>query len=153
MSLVDKEYYVYDYAELSKRFNFKIDYNAIQSAMLGNLILPMSAQDVIEEKPEYNELDQQLQTVAIKNFINRTTKKLDKLELTESISKNTLQIDYSNFQPVGSKSFPYTGVVNLFYHTAAGILNNTITIEYTKVEVGDKELSFPFKIPKRYERR
>jgi hypothetical protein len=41
----------------------------------------------------------------------------------------------------------------VFYKTAAGIVNNTITIEYNKAEVGDKELKFPFKIPQRYDRR
>lgn len=153
MSTVDKEYYVFDYADLSKRFNFKIDYNVIQSAMLGNLIMPMNQQDQIQEIPNYNLLDQQQGTVMIKNYINQTTKKLEKLELTESVTKNSLRIEYSNFQPINEKSFPYTGIVNLFYKTTAGIINNTITFEYTKVEVGTKELKFPFNIPKRYERR
>jgi Domain of unknown function (DUF4292) len=153
MSLVDKEYYVFDYKSLSKRFNFNIDFNVIQSAMLGNLILPLTDQDKIQEKTGFNQLDQFEGSVMISNFINSTTKKLERLELTEDASKNSLKIEYANFQPVGTKTFPYKGVVNIFYHTAAGIINNSITIEYTKVEVGDKELRFPFKIPNRYERR
>jgi hypothetical protein len=153
MSTVDKEYYVFNYDELSKRFSFKIDYNVIQSAMLGNLIKSMNPSDEIQETPSYNLLDQQQGTVAIKNYINKTTKKLEKLELTESLTQNSLRIEYSNFQPVNNKSYPYTGVVNLFYRTTAGIINNTITFEYNKVEVGDKELKFPFNIPRRYERR
>jgi hypothetical protein len=150
---LDKEYFVFDYTELSKRFNFTINYDVIQSAMLGNLILPMNPQDVIQEAPDYNMLAQQQGTVMIRNFINTTTKKLEKLDLTETTSKNSLKINYSNFQPVSEKSFPYTGIVNLLYHTASGVINSTISFEYTKVEVGDKELKFPFNIPKRYERR
>jgi hypothetical protein len=153
VSSLDKEYYVFDYTELSKRFNFKIDYNVIQSAILGNLIMPMGAQDIIQEATHFNLLEQQQGSVMIKNYINSSSKKLEKLELTEGISKNSLRIEYSNFQPVSGKSFPYTGVANLFYRTASGIINNTITFDFTKVEVGDKELKFPFNIPKRYARR
>src|SRR5258706_15881791 len=32
VSSLKKEYYVYDYAELSKRFNFKINYDVVQAA-------------------------------------------------------------------------------------------------------------------------
>ena len=40
VSNVDNEYFQFDYAELSKRYNFEINYDVIQSAMLGNLIMP-----------------------------------------------------------------------------------------------------------------
>ncbi len=153
VSTLDKEYYQFDYDELSKRFNFKVDYNVIQSAMLGNLIMPRGEGDVIVEEADYNMLNQHQGNVLIKNFINRITKKLEKLELSESTGSNSIKIDYSNFQPLGDKSFPYTGTVVILYKTPAGIINNTITFEYNKAEVGDKELRFPFNIPKRYERR
>jgi len=54
---------------------------------------------------------------------------------------------------VEDRIFPYNGVINLFYKTVAGPLSNTITFEYTKAEVGDKELKFPFNIPRKYDRR
>jgi Domain of unknown function (DUF4292) len=153
VSTVDKEYYVFDYGELSKRFNFKIDYAVVQAAMLGNLIMPRAEGDQIVEEADFNKLTQDQGTFQIKNFINRNTKKLEKLELTEGTSGNSIRIEYSNFQPLGNKSFPYTGTISVQYKTAAGIINNTITFEYNKAEVGDKELRFPFNIPKRYERR
>ena len=43
--------------------------------------------------------------------------------------------------------------IEILYKTAAGIIQNTITFEYSKAEVGDRELKFPFNIPKKYERR
>ena len=86
-------------------------------------------------------------------LINKSTKKLEKVELKEPTSGNSLTVGYSNFQPLGEKMFPYNGVINLIYKSAAGLLYNNITFEYTKAEVGDKELRFPFNIPKRYDRR
>lgn len=153
VSTVDKEYYVFDYAELSKRFNFKIDYAVLEAAMLGNPIRIKKPTDEIGREGEYDKLLQKEGSVTIKSLINPIIKKIEQVELVESTTNNTLKLQYSNFQPLGEKSYPYNGVVSIFYKTAAGILNNTITFEYNKVEVGDKELKFPFNIPKRYDRR
>ncbi len=153
VSNVDKEYYVFDYAELSRRFNFKVDYASIQAAMLGNLIVPRRPEDVIVEDIDFNKLNQAIGSIMIKNFINRATQKLENVELTESTTNNSIKINYSNFQPLGEKSFPYNGTINVLYKTNAGVVNNSISFEYNKAEVGDKELRFPFNIPKRYERR
>lgn len=153
VSTVDKEYYVFDYAELSKRFNFKIDYSVIEAAMLGNPIHPKQPEDQIGQEGEFDILQQKEESISIKNRINPITKKIERVELVESSSNNSLNIDYSNFQPLGDKSFPYNGTVTVFYKTVAGLISNTITFEYSKAEVGDKELKFPFKIPNRYDRR
>ena len=153
VSNVDKEYYVFDYKELSKRFNFTIDYNVVQAAMLGNLIQAKADTDKVKQEPNFTILEQDYESVHIKNYINNASAKLERVEMTESNSNNSMTINYRNFQPVNDKSFPFNGVVSLFYKAATGILNNTIEFEYNKAEVGDKELKFPFNIPRKYERR
>jgi len=153
VSNVDKEYYVFDYAELSKRYNFTINYEVIQAAMLGNLILPRNDQDVVQQESSFFVLKQQAPNgITVDNFINSASKKLEKVEMKDK-STNSLVVNYSNFQPVGPELFPYNGTINLFYQTVSGLLNTTIIFEYNKAEVGDRELKFPFNIPKRYERR
>ncbi|MBL7872254.1 MAG: DUF4292 domain-containing protein [Cyclobacteriaceae bacterium] len=153
VSTVDKEYYVFDYVELSKRFNFKIDYSVLEAAMLGNLIRAKALSDQITREGEFEKLVQVEGSVTIRSLISPALRKIEHVDLIEANTSNTLKLDYSNFQPLGSKNFPYNGLVNIFYKTAAGIISNTITFEYNKVEVGDKELKFPFNIPKRYDRR
>jgi hypothetical protein len=153
ISNVDKEYFVFDYKELSKRFNFEINYKVIQSAMLGNLLMERKAEDTVEQKSATYLLSQSSGHVDVLNYISATTMKIQKVELKESDTHNSLTINYGDFQPVGNKFFPYNGTINLFYKTAAGLLNTTIIFEYTKAEVGDKELKFPFNIPKKYVRR
>lgn len=153
VSTVDKEYYVFDYVELSRRFNFKIDYAVLEAAMLGNPIRTKQPSDEIGREGEFDKLLQKEGSVTIKSLINPIIKKIEQVELVEATTNNTLKLQYSNFQPLGEKSYPYNGVVSIFYKTTAGIINNTITFEYNKVEVGDKELKFPFNIPKRYDRR
>lgn len=153
VSTVDKEYYVFDYEELTRRFNFKIDYHVIQSAFLGNLIQTRSPNDVVERQPTYDLLAQRNGTVSIKNYVNASLSKIERVELTEEDSKNSLTLNYTNFQAVEDRIFPFNGVINLFYKTPSGVLNNIISFEYNKAEVGDRELRFPFNIPRKYDRR
>jgi len=153
VSNVDKEYYVFDYAELSKRYNFDINFNVIQSAMLGNLIKPRSDEDEIEHETSFFMLRQNTGTINISNYVNSASMKIEKVEMKEGNTNNSLVLNYSNFQPLSNKLFPYNGTISLFYKALSGILNTTIIFEYNKAEVGDKELKFPFNIPKRYVRR
>jgi hypothetical protein len=153
VSTMDKEYYVFDYHELSKRFNIDINYNLIQSAMLGNLLVPRKETDEVKQESSVYILKQQTRTVDVLNYINAASMKIEKVELKEGNSSNSLVINYSSFQPVGNKVFPYNGTINLFYKAVSGLLNTTVIFDYNKAEVGDRELKFPFNIPKRYDRR
>jgi hypothetical protein len=150
---VKKEYYVFEYAELSKRFNFNVNYEVLEAAVLGNLMQKKNNTDVISQEGAFDILTQAQGEVRIKNTVNRATKKIEKVELREPTTGNSLHVDYSNFQPLGNRSFPYNGVINVVYKTLTGVINNTINIEFNKAEVGDKELKFPFNIPRKYDRR
>jgi hypothetical protein len=153
VSTVDKEYFVFPYSELSARFQFDINYEVVQAAMLGNPIIPRSDRDDVDQESSMYLLRQQQADVNVVNYVNAASMKIEKVEMKEEGSMNSLVINYSNFQPVGNKVFPYNGTINLFYKTLSGLLNTTIIFEYNKAEVGDKELRFPFNIPKRYVRR
>jgi hypothetical protein len=153
MSTVDKEYFVFEYPELSKRFNLDINFEMVQAAMLGNPIIQRKTDDEVIKESSMYLLKQHAGTIDVTNYVNAASMKIEKVELKEGNSSNSLVVNYSNFQPVGDKVFPYNGTINLFYKTLSGLLNTTIIFEYNKAEVGDRELKFPFNIPKRYERR
>jgi hypothetical protein len=153
VSTVDKEYFVFDYKELSRRFNVEVNYEIIQAAMLGNPIIRRTDADEVVQETSMYLLKQQAGPISVTNYVNAASMKIEKVELKEGNSSNSLMINYSQFQPVGDKVFPYNGTINLFYKAVSGLLNTTIIFEYSKAEVGTKELKFPFNIPKRYERR
>lgn len=153
VSTVDKEYYVFPYSELSARFQFDINYEVVQAAMLGNPIIPRSENDDVARESSMYLMKQTQGDVDVVNYVNAASMKIEKVEMKEAGSMNSLVINYSNFQPVADKVFPYNGTINLFYKTLSGLLNTTIIFEYNKAEVGDKELRFPFNIPKKYVRR
>lgn len=153
VSTVDREYYVFDYAEISKRFHFEVNYQVVEAAILGNLIQKKGETDIITNSGDYDIVAQAQGDVRIRNSVNRSTKKIEKVELIEPSSGNTLNISYSDFQPLGDRSFPYNNTINVMYKTINGVVNNTINVEFNKAEVGDKELKFPFNIPRKYDRR
>lgn len=152
-SNVDKEYFVFEFTEMTKRFNFDLNYRIVQAALLGNLIYDRRPEDAVTGDGTYNILEQKLGTVTIKNFINIASSKLERVELKELDTSNSLVITYNNFQTVGTKVFPYNGFIEILYKTPGGVIKNTMQFEWSKAEVGDRELRFPFNIPKKYERR
>ena len=79
VSNVDKEYYVFDYDELSKRYNFEINYDVIQAAMLGNLVMPQKrGRSDCSGDPSFFVLKQQANTITVENYINAASRKLEK---------------------------------------------------------------------------
>jgi hypothetical protein len=78
---------------------------------------------------------------------------LERLNLKEPETGNELKIRYGDFQLVEDKAFPYSIIISLLYFGPEGAMNTEIEIEYNKAEMADKELKFPFNIPKKYDRR
>jgi hypothetical protein len=153
VSNIDKEYFVFTYPELSKRFKVEVNYDIIQAAMLGNPIIKRTDLDNVVKESSMYLLKQETGNVDVVNYVNAASMKIEKVELKEDGSSNSLVINYSNFQPVGNKLFPFNGTINLFYQAAAGLLNTTVIFEYNKAEVKDRERFPSFNIPKRYDRR
>ena len=153
ISSVDREYYVFSYKDLSDRFHFNVNYQVIEAAMLGNLLQKRNDNDVTSGNGPFDVLSQAQGDIRIKTAINRTTKKIEKIDLIEPTTGNTLDISYDDFQPLGDRTFPYNGTISVMYNSINGLINNKIRFEWNKAEVGNKELKFPFKIPPKYDRR
>lgn len=155
VNTVKKEYYVLSFPDLSKRVGFEVNFPMIQAAMLGNLLHPKSDSDEVSDDGANDFIQQQLDNLMVHNTVNRTDRKLKRVVLSQKANRNKLRLVYSNFQPLGGKSFPYQGSINVSYYPGESDAERTtsISIEYSKAEVGDRELKFPFNIPRKYERR
>lgn len=151
---IEKEVYVFDYFELSERFNFKINYATIQAAAIGNLILKRQPTDLGGEKNGLFVLKQTLGSVKVDNYVDKETHKIVRVDMDESNSNNTASMAYEDFQVVGNQYFPYTGFISLFYKTkdinSVSTFNTSIEFEYSKGEISEKPLRFPFRVPKKY---
>ncbi|MDH5400462.1 MAG: DUF4292 domain-containing protein [Cyclobacteriaceae bacterium] len=154
ISTLKNEYYVFEYPEMSARFNFDVNYETLQAAAIGNLIMGRKQNDRKAEKDDFLVLRQKSGSVSVENYINRNTHKIVRVDMTEVPSKNTASIHYNDFQLVNDQYFPFSGIISLFYKSKENVLFSTvIEFEYSKVEIIEKDLRFPFKIPKKYVRR
>lgn len=153
MNLVKKEYYVFNYDTLSKQFNFDVNYEVIQAAALGNLLIDRNRRDDVEKEESVYILKQKSGNVSVSNYVNPKTMKIERVEMLENPSKNTAIIRYYDFQMVEDTAFPFSAILSIFYTKGAKKLNTVIEMEYNKAELEDKELKFPFNIPKKYVRK
>src|SRR5690606_6394739 len=81
VSTVDKEYYVFPYSELTDRFQFEINYDVVQAAMLGNPIVPRTGRDEVVNESSMFLLKQNKSDIDIVNYVNAASMKIEKVEM------------------------------------------------------------------------
>ena len=155
MNKIQKEYYLFSYNDLKAKLNYELNFDLIQAILLGN---PPYTE--IEEDSSYSWNDtsytvigQSRKNIRVENFVKNSTLKLEKIEINDVISNNSLDIIYENFTPLEGILFAFINKISLKYHNDKGFQNIYIGIEHTKVEIKDKDLKFPFKIKSRYENK
>lgn len=153
LNMLKKEYYVFTYKDLSEKFNYNINYDVIQAVILGNMMEEVMSNHKVERKDDFYQVLQPNDPYLLECKVNAKTMKLEAVDISEKNSPNNAQINYSNFQLVSNHAFPFKALVNLIYESKLGSINTSIKIEYSKAEIQDKQLKFPFNIPKKYERK
>jgi|GEM_PF-1390429 len=149
------QYKEYDINMLNEQFQFDVSFRNIQAIILGNLPYPKSNRDKLtKHQSEYYLLQQTRGNLKIENHVKMATMKLEKVLLDESQRKASLSIQYTDFGPLDNFIFAYSTLIKIDLKDAAkGEKHTTVNINYTKVELTDKELNFPFNVPKRLEDR
>ena len=147
-----KRYVVYDFASLSQRYNFDLDFKLIQDLILGNLIREKSDSDKVTRETNYAVLTQKQNQDIIENYINETLSKVQKLHISEPGTTNLLSVDYSRFEDVEGRKIPKIVTFDLDYTFMGKKYNVSIDIDHQKTEFSDKGIKFPFNIPAKYER-
>lgn len=152
---VHKEYVKYDFPNLSKQFNFKLDFDLLQALIVGNLPLPKRPAQKIKNERDYLLLRQSEGKVMVENYIGEQDRKLKKLMMVEQPTKNTLRLDYEDFTALNNFLFPYTSLLTVDYKSGSDgqFYQTLLRIQHNKVELVDKNPGFPFTIPAKYELR
>ena len=150
---VKKEYVRYDFEDLSKKFNFRFDFQMIQGVILGNLPQQLQGQELVEKNELHFIVKQNSGVISIENYINRSSLKLEKVFMQDNPTQNTLVLDYSNFQLLSQFDFPYTCLLSVDYLKNGKRVKTTIDINYNKAQIVDDKMKFPFNIPQKYVRK
>lgn len=158
LSLLDRinqEYMTMDFVSLSREFNFSLNYDLVQSFILGELPWETTFSDKFRRTKDQYLLKQEVGRILVENYIGQETMKLERIQMMEAVTRNNLTCSYDNFQPVDRKKiFPYSSDMVLNYYNFNKQFTTSINIDHSRVEMDEKnELTFPFNIPERYARK
>ena len=141
-----REYHKYSFAELSQEYNFDLNFNIIQSAIIGSQ--PIKKKYKLSKDKGFFLLKQKEGRVMIDNYVGEVDRKLKKVMLEDELpTKRKMTLDFEDFTTLNQYLFPYTSVLTLdvqspddqkFYQTL-------IQLKHTKVELLEQPLEFPFK--------
>ena len=150
---IDQEYEVHNYQSLSKKFNFNIDFELIQSMLLGNMPQGIANRDKLKKENDQFLIKQLIGSYSIENYISPETMKLQKVFIEEVPTHNTLHFEYDNFNIVEKSVVPFSSNILLSYNSETSKSYTKIDIDHSRINLQKENLSFPFDIPEKYDRR
>jgi len=153
LNRLEKEYYAYDFKGLSAMFNMDLNYNLVQSALIGDMPFAIVGDEEITKEDKYFLLKQTFGPFTINNSIGRETMKLEKIYVADAGGQNSLQVEYNDFRALGSGSFPFKSLISLLYASGNTPSKTIIEIEHSKADLDQEGLSFPFSVPSKYDKK
>ena len=152
VKLYDKihgEYNEYTYSDFAEKFKFNVNYDILQSLIVGNRPFKKNKSRVVREN-EYYLLKQEQDRVLIDNYIG-TNKKLKKLLLTQEDTNNKLTLDFDDFTMLNQYLFPNSSLITVDYKSNEDqkMYQTVVNIKHTKVELLETPVEFPFKVPEK----
>jgi hypothetical protein len=145
-----RTYYKYDFASLSKQFNFNINYDLVQSILIGNMPLKKREIDEVSKQESVFVIKQKEGFVQIENVIAEANLKLQKVNASDETGDSKMGIDYANFLIISELIFPQEIRAKIDAKKDGKVLQTSINLQHNKIEVLDQNPGFAFSIPKSY---
>ncbi|TYB74233.1 DUF4292 domain-containing protein [Bizionia gelidisalsuginis] len=142
---LDNTYFDGDFAYLSELLGTELNFNKVQSLLLGESLFPLDHSDYnlsIYEKSYLLQPKQQEDVFEIFLLLNPTHFKMDSQQIAQSETSRLLQIDYVTYQNVENEILPeHIKIIALEKDEEL-----EINIEMKGINLNE-DLRFPFKIP------
>lgn len=150
-----KEYFAFNYEQLSKKYNFDLNFALLQSIIIGNLPFPQEPNAEFTKEENFYILRQAPERLTVDNYIASDNLKLTRLKATEVSTENTFTLDYEDFKDVKDALFPFTSLIRLSIKSAKDqqVNQTTMRIKHSKVDLVDQNPGFPFNVPSSYTRK
>ena len=145
-----RTYYKYDFASLSKQFNFNINYDLVQSILIGNMPIKKRETDEVSKQESIFVIKQKEGFVQIENVIAEANLKLQKVNASDETGDSKMGIDYANFLIISELIFPQEIRAKIDAKKDGKLLQTSINLQHNKIEVLDQSPGFAFSIPKSY---
>lgn len=154
MDKIHRDYFVFNYDQLSKQYNFDLNFDLLQSVIIGNMPFEMQENGPFVKENDFYVLKQAVDRLEVDNYIAEKNQKLSRLKATEVPTQNTFTLDYEDFRAVGSFLFPFISHINLnVLSKEQQKLETTMRLKHSKVELVNQSPGFPFNVPSSYKRK
>lgn len=151
---LERTYFADQVQGLKTRFNVDLTFEMVQALLVGNYIPGESNNEKLLDEDPWQHTRQMVGAAVLDQYISTDTYKLQKLQISDPRSPNTITVNYSDFENIGA-----IPVAN-----SALIVANTVkednkprkmvaAINFNRVEIDGKDLNFPFSIPADYRRK
>ncbi len=145
-----RTYYKYDFASLSKQFNYPLNYDLVQAILIGNMPIKKREIDEVSKQEGGFMIKQQEKNLQVENFITEPSLKLQKLNASDSTGDSKMQIDYSNFLTISELLIPQEIKAQIDAQQNGKVLQTLVNLQHNKIEILDQSPGFVFSIPKSY---
>ncbi len=145
---LENEYFEGDYSLLSELLGIELDFNKVQNLLLGEMIFDLTDEPYLVSNNEISYVLQpqnQKSIFEIFYLLNPGHFKLDSQQLSQSVEKRFLQVDYKTYQSVNKEIVPE--LINI-----VAVEDNAevkIDLEFKSVSLNE-DIKFPFEIPSGY---
>jgi hypothetical protein len=150
-----KNYFVFNYEQLSKQYNFDLNFALLQSVIIGNMPFPQPEDAQFVKQNDFYVLKQIVERLEVDNFIGENNLKLSRLKATEVPTQNTFTLDYEDFREVQGLLFPFTSIININVKSQKDqqVNQTDMRIKHNKVDLVRESPGFPFSVPSGYNRK
>jgi hypothetical protein len=154
MDKFHKQYFIFTYEQLSRKYDFELNFPLLQSIIVGNLPFPQKLSDTFTKADNFFLLSQDTGRLGISNYIAADNLKLSRLKAVETGKDNSFTLQYSDFRTISDVLFPFTSLVTLNVKLPQGQPNSetVITLKHSRVDLVSQSPGFPFTIPSGYTR-
>lgn len=148
---LNKNVYRFSFNELKNLFGFDITYSLVQSLIVGNMPIYVRKEDEVSSNGGgFITVKQQDGTLNLENAIDALTNKLKRVVATTNKNPSNLVITYDDFVDQTEGKIPHKISTYIEAQQDGKTQNTTVIIEHNKLEFLDKDLRFPFNVPKTY---
>jgi len=150
---LQRNYFAGDYTLLKEKFKVDVNFELVQAILLGDYVPnPAGDEKVIAQTP-LQHLRQEADNLLVDQFLDVSTAKLKKLTIKDQKTKNSINVDYSNFEQINNQHFAKNSLIVVQQNQGEKSAGAIVSIEYNKVNLDEEVLAFPFSVPSGYTRK
>jgi outer membrane lipoprotein-sorting protein len=142
---INKTYFDGDFAMAEEYLGVEVDFENLQNLLIGRPMYELKKNQMLFDDNAYVFLQNIKSILAYSAIIDGRQFEM-KSQSVQNINNESLKVEYSKFQTVDKKKFPYKLKMTAKKQDEVVLID----IEYRSV-VFDEDLSFPFSIPNNYE--